>query len=160
VGTSASKSTEEKALLTTDNADGHGYLAGVRPGSRACSAFSNSSTSELARDSKNTSLISYADGRASSPATASEAQVFVLGIPPIAQWWEGAREKNGTIREINAALAANATAEGYAFVDLHPVLADENGFLRGEMTSDGVHLNAKGYVAVLEKMKQGPLRGR
>ena len=46
------------------------------------------------------------------------------------------------------------------FVDLHQVLADENGFLRGEMTSDGVHLSAKGYVAVLEKMKQGPLRGR
>ena len=78
-------------------------------------------------------------------------------MPPIARWWEGARERNGTIREINAALAANATAEGYAFVDLHPVLADENGFLRGEMTSDGVHLSAKGYEAVLEKLKESGL---
>jgi lysophospholipase L1-like esterase len=165
VGTSASKSTEEKALLTTDNADGHGYLAGVRPGSRACSAFSNPSTSELARDSENSSLTHFASGPASDldagrstlDLVLEAPNVFVLGIPPIARWWEGARERNGTIREINAALAAKATAEGYAFVDLHPVLADENRFLRGEMTSDGVHLSAKGYEAVLEKLKESGL---
>ncbi len=84
-------------------------------------------------------------------------KVFVFSVAPIARWWEGARERNGTIREINAALAANATAEGYAFVDLHPVLADENGFLSGELTSDGVHLSAKGYVAVFEKLKESGL---
>jgi lysophospholipase L1-like esterase len=88
-----------------------------------------------------------------------DTEIFVLGIQPMATWVERGMERNATIREINAALAANATAEGYAFVDLHPVLADENGFLRGDMTSDGVHLSAKGYEAVLEKMKQGPLRG-
>ena len=87
-------------------------------------------------------------------------RIFVLSLAPMARWWEGARERNGTIREINGALAANSDSEGYVFVDLHPVLADENGFLRGDMTSDGVHLSAKGYEAVLEKMKNGPLRGR
>jgi lysophospholipase L1-like esterase len=40
------------------------------------------------------------------------------------------------------------------FVDLHPVLADGDGFLRGDVTSDGVHLNARGYSAVLEKLKE------
>jgi hypothetical protein len=43
--------------------------AGLRPGSRAGAAFSNPSTSELARDSENTSPIRYADGPASIPAT-------------------------------------------------------------------------------------------
>jgi lysophospholipase L1-like esterase len=37
------------------------------------------------------------------------------------------------------------------------VLADENGFLRGELTSDGVHLNAKGYVAVIQRLKEDGL---
>ena len=57
-------------------------------------------------------------------------------------------------------LAEGAKENGYQFIELESALADENGFLRGEMTSDGVHLSAKGYVAVLEKLKQGPLRGR
>ena len=77
----------------------------------------------------------------------------------MATWWEGARERNATIREINARLAEGAEQNGYRFIELESVLADENGFLHGDMTSDGVHLSAKGYVAVLEKMKDGPLSG-
>jgi lysophospholipase L1-like esterase len=151
--------------FTTESTEDTEEEAGQRLAGQARAAFSNPSTSELARDSENSSLTHFASG----PASALDAgrstldlvleapNVFVLGIPPIARWWEGARERNGTIREINVALAANATAEGYAFVDLHPVLADENGFLRGEMTSDGVHLSAKGYEAVLEKLKESGL---
>ena len=78
----------------------------------------------------------------------------------MARWWEGAPEKNSKIQEINSMLAKGAQGNGYRFIELESVLADENGFLRGDMTSDGVHLSAKGYVAVLEKMKNGPLRGR
>jgi glycosyltransferase involved in cell wall biosynthesis len=64
----ASESKGE-AGLTTDFTDGHGYSAGLRPGSRAGAAFSNSSPSELKQDSENTSLIRSADGLASLPAT-------------------------------------------------------------------------------------------
>jgi lysophospholipase L1-like esterase len=105
-------------------------------------------------------------GEANSPATsypplatAPEAQVFVLGISPMARWWEGAREHNAVIREINTKLSEGANKNGYRFIELDSVLADENGFLSGEMTSDGVHLSAKGYVVVLGKMKDGPLSG-
>jgi lysophospholipase L1-like esterase len=128
--------------------------SGLRPGSRAGAAFSNPSTSELARDSKNTSLTRSASRPASS---LDSPKVFVFSVAPIARWWEGARERNGTIWEINAALAASAASQGYVFVDLHPVLADGDEFLRGEMTSDGVHLSAKGYEAVLEKLKESGL---
>ena len=129
-------------------------------------AFSNPSTSKLAQDSDNTSHTRSASGPSSPatsyslPATAPEAQVFVLGIPPMGRWWEGAKERNATIREINARLGEGADENGYRFIELESVLADEKGFLRGDMTSDGVHLSAKGYVAVLKKMQQGPLRGR
>lgn len=165
--TEGTESAEEEAHSTTDNADGHGYLAG-HPGYRAGGVFSNPSTSELARGPENTSRNRSMIGPASlhdtshSPlVTAPEApKIFVLSVPPIARWWEGARERNDVIREINASLAESAEQNGYRFVELESALADENGFLRGEMTSDGVHLSAKGYAAVLEKMKQGPLRGR
>jgi lysophospholipase L1-like esterase len=141
--------------------------AGRRLDKPSGAAFSNPSTSELARDSENSSLTHFVSGPSFSPstsyplpATALEAQVFVLGVAPMARWWEGARERNVTIRKINALLAEGAKENGYQFIELESRLADENGFLRGDMTSDGVHLSAKGYVAVIEKMKNGPLRGR
>jgi lysophospholipase L1-like esterase len=139
--------------------------AGQRLAGQAGAAFSNPSTSGLARDSKNSSRTRSASG----PASALDAghstldlvpeapKIFVLGIPPMARWWEGARERNATIREINARLGEGADENGYRFIELESVLADENGFLRGDMTSDGVHLSAKGYVAVLEKMKSAGL---
>ena len=99
-------------------------------------------------------------GRSTLDLVPEAPNVFVLGVAPMARWWEGARERNAVIREINARLAAGSGENGYRFIELESALADENGFLRGELTSDGVHLSAKGYVAVLEKMKQGSLRGR
>jgi lysophospholipase L1-like esterase len=89
-----------------------------------------------------------------------DTEIFVMGIPPMATWVERGMERNATIREINGLLVEGAKENGYQFIELESLLADENGFLRGDMTSDGVHLSAKGYVAVLEKMKQGPLRGQ
>jgi lysophospholipase L1-like esterase len=89
-----------------------------------------------------------------------DTEIFVLGILPMATWVERGMERNATIREINALLAEGGKENGYQFIELESRLADESGFLRGDMTSDGVHLSAKGYVAVIEKMKNGPLRGR
>jgi len=53
-------------FLTTDYTDEHGYSTGLRQGSPAGSAFSNPSTSKLARDCENTSPISSAVGPASA----------------------------------------------------------------------------------------------
>jgi lysophospholipase L1-like esterase len=86
-----------------------------------------------------------------------DTEIFVLGIQPMATWVERGMERNATIREINALLVEGAKENGYQFIELESLLADENGFLRGDMTSDGVHLSAKGYEAVLEKMKESGL---
>jgi len=90
------------------------------------------------------------------------ARVLMLGDSPTAQgeWNAMLGELLVANRGIDARLAEGVGENGYRFIELESVLADENGFLRGELTSDGVHLSAKGYVAVLEKMKQGPLRGQ
>lgn len=161
----------EKAeeFLTTENTEGTEEEAGSGLDKPSGAAFSNPSRSELARDSENTSLTHSASSPASAldsgrsilphplPATVPEAQVFVLGIPPMARWWEGARERNAVIREINARLAEGAQENGYRFIELESVLAHENGFLRGEVTSDGVHLSAKGYMAVIQRLKEAGL---
>jgi lysophospholipase L1-like esterase len=86
-----------------------------------------------------------------------DTEIFVMGIPPMATWVERGKELNATIREINVLLAEGAKENGYQFIELEWRLADESGFLRGDMTSDGVHLSAKGYEAVLEKMKESGL---
>lgn len=70
-------------------------------------------------------------GRSTLDLLPEAPNVFVLGIPPMATCWEGARERNATIREINARLAEGVGENGYRFVELESVLADENGFLRG-----------------------------
>lgn len=94
----------------------------------------------------------------SSRCSALDSQrIFVLSVPPMARWWEGARERNTVIREINVRLVEGAGENGYRFIELESVLADESGFLRGELTSDGVHLNAKGYVAVIQRLKEAAL---
>jgi len=152
------KIIDGKIIRTTESTEDTEEESGQRLAGQAGAAFSNPSTSELARDSGNSSLISYADGPASAldagRSSLDSTKIFVLSVPPMARWWEGAGERNGAIREINAALAASAGAKGFVFVDLQPVLADGDGFLRGDVTSDGVHLNAKGYSVVLEKLKE------
>jgi lysophospholipase L1-like esterase len=85
--------------------------------------------------------------------TTEDTEIFVMGIPPMATWVERGMERNATIREINALLAEGAKENGYQFIELESLLTDENGFLRGDMASDGVHLSAKGYEAVIHKLK-------
>ncbi len=64
--------------------------------------------------------------------------------------WEG-RERllkipNEQIRSLNLALQAIAREEGVFFLNLHPLFSDSNGFLRRELTTDGLHLNPQGYL--------------
>ncbi len=159
---------KRKGDLTTEDTDSTEGEAGLRPGSRAGASESDSLASKLADSPVSESPTRSARGPISSPtnchsllATAPKApKIFVLSVAPMARWWEGARVKNETIQEINAALAANSGSEGYVFVDLHPVLADGDGFLQGDLTSDGVHLNAKGYMAVIQKLKEEGLLPR
>ena len=74
----ASESKGE-AGLTTDFTDGHGYSAGLRPGSRAGTEFSNSSPSELTQDSENTSHIRSADGPAYLPSNSYSTNITTGG---------------------------------------------------------------------------------
>lgn len=53
---------------------------------------------------------------------------------------------NSRIRELNRRLKAIADFEGAFFLDLHPLFAGPNGFMKPEFTTDGLHLNDQGYL--------------
>ena len=86
-------------------------------------------------------------------AHARGIRVVVLAVPPVAQWVEDARARNRTVAETNERLAAAAGQEGYRFISTEDLLADGAGFLRGDMTSDGVHLSAAAYSGIVALLR-------
>ena len=67
-----------------------------------------------------------------------------------ASTWEG-RDRllqlsNTTIESLNSQLKELAEREGIYYLDLWPVFIDGQGILRSHLTTDGLHLNANGYI--------------
>jgi lysophospholipase L1-like esterase len=64
---------------------------------------------------------------------------------------------NAPVLDFNQRLQKLAAEFGYDFIDLHKLMADENGELKSEFTRDGLHLNEPAYIAwraeVLKAMK-------
>jgi len=85
--------------------------------------------------------------------THPETEVVVQSILPHAETqatWEG-RDRllalpNSRIRALNQELAAIADAEGAKFLDLYSLLADGQGNLQMDLSTDGLHLNRDGYL--------------
>lgn len=53
---------------------------------------------------------------------------------------------NDRIFQFNRRLAALADQTGAEFLDLQPLFSDNEGFLRSELTTDGLHLSTQGYL--------------
>ncbi|WP_206603092.1 SGNH/GDSL hydrolase family protein [Leptolyngbya ohadii] len=81
-----------------------------------------------------------------------KAQIVLQSILPHAgeaATWEG-RDRllaipNTRIQELNRQLEAIAREEGIYFLNLYPLFADSSGDLRMEYSTDGLHLNPRGY---------------
>jgi lysophospholipase L1-like esterase len=81
------------------------------------------------------------------------AQIVVQSILPHgaeAATWEG-RDKlltisNSRIRQLNQQLQSLAAKRGVKYLDLYPLFADQQGNLRRELTTDGLHLSPAGYL--------------
>lgn len=54
--------------------------------------------------------------------------------------------KEQIIRDINALLEPMAARRGITFINLYPLFCDNEGNLRAELTNDGLHLLAPGYL--------------
>lgn len=82
-----------------------------------------------------------------------QSQIVIQSILPHSgdrATWEG-RDRlrhipNSRIRDFNRQLAAIADREGVYYLDLHPLFSDSKGQMQAELTTDGLHLNPKGYL--------------
>ena len=75
---------------------------------------------------------------------------MVVTLPFISRYYP---EKNKKISELNATLSAIFQKEGISYIDMNGTFSP-GGTLLLEFSSDGVHLNSKGYVAWIEKLKE------
>lgn len=80
---------------------------------------------------------------------ASSATIVQMGIFP--------RNDNPAAAEIiarvNEALAAQAAAEGFRFLDINSSLIDSHGKLREQYSADGLHLSLQGYEVWASALK-------
>lgn len=82
-----------------------------------------------------------------------KAQIVVQSILPHqgeGATWEG-KEKllaipNSRIRNLNQQLRTIAAEESVKYLNLYPLFADKQGYLKSNFTTDGLHLNPNGYL--------------
>ncbi|MGH1393457.1 MAG: SGNH/GDSL hydrolase family protein [Trichormus sp.] len=85
--------------------------------------------------------------------THPKAKIFIQSILPHgaeAATWEG-REKllsipNSRIQQLNQQLKTIAVKERVEYLDLYSLFANQQGNMRPELTTDGLHLNPAGYL--------------
>ena len=61
---------------------------------------------------------------------------------------QSGRRQPAKIKAMNEWMKKYASENGLTYLDYYSVTADERGFLRDEMSNDGLHPNAKGYAAM------------
>ena len=54
--------------------------------------------------------------------------------------------KEQTVRDVNRLLRPIVEQAGATWIDIHSLFADADGNLRADLTNDGLHLLAPGYV--------------
>ncbi len=62
-------------------------------------------------------------------------------------------ELNPLIRQLNPHIARTADCHGCRHMDFHREVVNEAGLLRGELTTDGLHLNDDGYALFAEQLE-------
>ncbi len=76
---------------------------------------------------------------------ATERPLWVDRLPTISSRW---------IRTINQKLKQIAQDQGIEYLDLHRDFADADGYIKDELTTDGLHLSAAGYALWRSKLQQ------
>ena len=88
-----------------------------------------------------------------------DAEIILQSILPVSAKQEKKKTyvNNGRIAAYNEVIFQLAEEKDCAFVDAAEAVTDENGCLRAEWNSDGVHLNSKGCRAWLEYLRTHPV---
>jgi lysophospholipase L1-like esterase len=82
-------------------------------------------------------------------AKANGIRVVIASVPPAAAFpWAKDKQPTPQIAAINAWAKGYAAANGFQWVDYHPVLATAAGAMKPGLASDGVHPTEAGYAAM------------
>ena len=105
-------------------------------------------------------------------ARAHGVKVVFASIMPVSDYSKDAsgaavvqtrRRPPEKIAALNVWLKDYAQREGHVYLDYFPVLADEQGLLKADLSDDGLHPNAKGYALIAPLAEQAiaaALKGR
>jgi len=80
-----------------------------------------------------------------SPAT----KIYIQSILPVNPGFNSFKEhtaRSGMIQSINKSLGEMASSHSCSFIDLYSRFIDSGGYLRNDLTNDGLHLNGDGYM--------------
>ena len=90
-----------------------------------------------------------------------EAKVVIQSLLPVSakQEAKGSYVNNRRIAEFNTLLEDLAAEKDCPYLNVAEAVTGEDGCLRPELTTDGVHLNTRGCQAWLEYLKDHPLQG-
>jgi lysophospholipase L1-like esterase len=78
---------------------------------------------------------------------APAAELYVASVPPVGPGYGWAAPRVVTV---NTMLKELALQRDFQWVNIHDRLVGDDGFLRADYTSDGIHFTLKGYLAWLE----------
>lgn len=113
-------------------------------------------TNDLAANTGPTTLEAIEDNLVSMAelAYANNIRVVFASLLPVSDY-EKTRDGKPVIRTaqrpptqilaLNGWMKSYAAAHGSTYLDYHSAMADEKGFLKDELSDDGLHPNAKGY---------------
>lgn len=90
-----------------------------------------------------------------------ETKIYLLSIPPIRSPTKAKfikkvilkKRTNEKIQEMNQLIKNMCIAHNIQYIELFPFLTDEKGELKEQYTLEGLHLSAKAYLIVAEKIK-------
>lgn len=101
--------------------------------------FGHSVPFEITRDNM-IMMVTLAKANGAAPILAT-----VLPVSKVADKGEGKGSLNGQVHAFNQWLIEYARQNQLSVADFTSAVSDENGFLRSELTEDGVHPNTQGY---------------
>ncbi len=81
-----------------------------------------------------------------------ETQIYVLSVLPLDENRRGHQSKNRKVFSLNSRLKSFINGRDVLFVDLSPLLTDENSNLDLKYSYDGVHLNSMGYLVIKDAL--------
>jgi lysophospholipase L1-like esterase len=80
-------------------------------------------------------------------ARANGIKVVLSSITPSDDfWWNPGTKPAHRIAEMNTWIKAYAAEHGLVYLDYYSGMVDDNGGMKREFTSDGVHPNPEGYA--------------